>query len=674
MPLAMIFAVLVSWQPSRAATPGFRAGAAVVDITPPPFDAASDAKAFPLCAGFTGPRLFALQEPYLDLDGSGFYDYPEPFCDANTNGRYDGLYLSGAVDHLARRVHDRIDARAFAVSEGSSTVVVVSVMAQGIFENYTRRMREAAKAKTPSITDVLISSNHNESSPDSVGIYGAPNLGDVAGGRSGIDEYYMDFVIDRVANAAAQAVGGLRSATLSATQVRLPPTMTVNLSKNFPTTDDKGQGVALDPKVGVLQARDKAGHVVFTTMSLAAHNQQVGHSDASSYDISGDWPGYFTRALERRGGFGVPMFLVGDNGSIEDPRTVPEVKGTGAYPQAQATGEGLAAVVASAVGRLDPLRPGTVRLRRTEFDVPLENGIFKAAAAAGLFGQRQTYTAGVPMGPLGADLRTSVSVIDLGPDLQLLANPGEAFPALVVGSHWGIEDAGCPDRANPPVPTWHARARFRFQVGLADDLIGYLIPAWGFSTMAGVYPTTCFNDSDDKDPKGHQHKLETESVGYTAANTVAEKLTALLDADPDRKASVVRGRWAHRDGSVTRRPEGAVGAVLADGTILATPGITGFGDHPAKPARFIDYDGTVQGASDLATHGMLRPDGTRVYLDVYPDLTVDALGAAHGSPGKPAAQHLRPPRPLAATGLPWELPALAAVLLLAGMRLRRYLG
>jgi hypothetical protein len=185
--LAVVTAVLgllslVLTPVASSAPPTMRAGAAVVDITPPAFSAAADAAAFPTCppAAFPGRRLFALQEPYVDVDGSGFFDYPEPFCDANTNGRYDGLYLSGAVNHLARKVHDRIDARAVAVSDGTSTVVVISVVSQGLFENYTKRMRAAAKAKAPGITDVLVSADHNESSPDSVGIYGAPDVGGVA--------------------------------------------------------------------------------------------------------------------------------------------------------------------------------------------------------------------------------------------------------------------------------------------------------------------------------------------------------------------------------------------------------------------------------------------------------------------------------------------------------------
>ena len=603
---------------ARAAAParGWRVGAATVDVTPPPFSPGADAAAFPACdrSVFDGPRPFAFEEPYRDTNGDGEFEYGEPFCDANANGRYDGLYLSGAVAHLARQVHDPIDARAIAISDGHRTVVVASVVSQGLFETYTHRMRNRARQARPGISELIVSANHNESSPDSVGIYGAPDTG-LVGGRSGIDDYYMAFLVDRVAQAAVQAFDSLEPATLSAAQVALPSNLRVQLSHNFPTTDDQRRPAAIDPKVGVLQARRSDGTPIVTMMSLAAHNQQVGHTGASSYDVSSDWPGAFHRSLEARLG-GTAMFLVGDNGSEEDPVTVPPVSPPDVYAQANATGAALADAVASAVAGtgMTELRPGAVDARRDEFFVPLENNLFKAASAAGLFGERQAYTAGVPTpAGVGTDLRTEVAVVDVGPDLQLLANPGEAFPALMLGSPWGVEDAGCPDRPNPPVPTWHGGAAFRFQVGLADDLIGYLIPAWGFSSSPGAYVTTCFNDGSDKDPKGHQHKLETESVGPTAGNLVAEHLTALLDADRNRdpKARVVAGRWLRPDGSLSTHPDGAVGAVLADCTRL-TAGSAG------SKATFIDYDGATQTAPDVTTRGLLLPGGRRLYLDVYP--------------------------------------------------------
>jgi hypothetical protein len=623
--------------------PQLLVGAARVDVSPPTFDPKADAAAFPLCpaAVFDGRRQFAFEEPYRDLNGAGHFEYPDPFCDANHNGRWDGIYVSGGVDDVAKQIHDAIDARAIAVSDGVRTAVVVSVVAQGIHETYTHRVRDRLKALRPGVTDVIVSANHNESSPDTVGIYGAPSVADTVGGRSGIDDYYMSFLVDRVADAAAAAYDARKPAVVSALQFPVPSTVNVRLSKNFPTTDDSGQGVALDPKIGVLTARTLDGKPIVTVMSMAAHNQEIGHSGALAGDISSDWPGYFHHALEQSAG-GMAMFLVADNGSIEDPQTVPPVPASagpgcpdGCYAQAQATGAALAKAVAAQLPNARRLRPGRVDIRRDEFDVPLENNLFKAAAVAGLFGDRQTFVAGVPAGPLGPDVRTEVGVVDVGPDLQMLANPGEAFPALMVGNHWGIEDASCPERPNPPVPAWHSKATYRFNVGLADDMLGYLIPAWGFSTQPGVFTTTCFNDQNDKDQRGHQHKLETESVGPTAANLIAEHLSRLLDAGPGPRARFGPGRFVRADGSLSRSPIGAVGLWLAGadhgggGLLVGVGGVRSFGSRPVDGhGQFIDYDGVAQSGPDLLTHGMVLGRQS-VYVDVYPDVSAPSLGAAH---------------------------------------------
>jgi len=165
---------------------------------------------------------------------------------------------------------------------------------------------------------------------------------------------------------------------------------------------------------------------------------------------------------------------------------------------------------------LEAVPLGAVDGRRTEFCAPLENNLFRAAFEAGLFGERQGYTNCQPTGRVGTEVHTSVAVLDVGADLQFIVNPGEAFPGLMLGSPWGIEDASCPARDNPPVPTWHASAKHRFQVGLGDDLIGYEKPAWSF-----VYEPPTFTAPDcNTDPHGHSHSLESEAVGPAASNAV----------------------------------------------------------------------------------------------------------------------------------------------------------
>jgi hypothetical protein len=555
-------------------------------------------------------------------------------------------------------VDDPIDARAIALSDGARTYVVVSVVAQGLHENYIEDMRNRALAAQPGITDVVVSANHNESSPDTVGIYGGPVAPALSAGlNSGIDDYYMDFLDQRVADAAAAAYDARRPASLYARQFPLPGNVCVRLSTNFPTTYDDGSPAAIDPKVGVLQARDAAGHPIVTLMSLAAHNQEIGHS--GSPRLSSDWPGAFHRTLEAAGG-GMGMFLVGDNGSEEDPVTQPPVDrpdkpgcddASGSHAQADATGQALASTVRSQARGATRLGDGALAFQRSTLYAPIENNAFKAAAAAGLFGTRQTYTAGQATGRTGRDVRTHVGVLDVGPDLQLIANPGEAFPALVLGSPFGIEDVGCPQRANPPVPTWRARARFRLQVGLADDMIGYEIPPWAFSEIPGVFEDpTCTNDpGTGLDSKGHRHKLESEGLGPTASAMVAQELTRLLGSRPDPVADIRPGRFVRADGSLAHSAAGAVAIWLADrgatsltpgrGIVVALPGYARLGSRLVdRTGHFMDYDGQPQDAPDITTRGMypgppgcVKP-GARYYVDSYPSLAGGPAGApAHGS-------------------------------------------
>ncbi|MDX6668589.1 MAG: hypothetical protein QOK04_1969, partial [Solirubrobacteraceae bacterium] len=361
--------LLVTGAPSAGAA-GFSAGAAKIDITPPLEQAGStDPGAFASCpaAVFSGHRTWTFQEPYVDLNGNGVRDPNDPFCDANGNGHYDEIFTSGASigePLAATGVHDPIDARAVAISDGAHTAVMVSVVAQGLFNTYIDRMIAAAKQRA-SIDFMVVSANHNESSPDTVGIYGGPStpaLDPLPGlpAATGINDYYMSFLVDRVGQAAADAAHALRPATLSAAQFSLPSPLGVRLSDNWPTTDNGDtRPTAIDPRIGVLQARDGGGQTIFSVMSLAAHNQEVGHTGTSLF--SSDWPGFFHRRLESRIG-GLAMFLVGDNGSEEDACATSFLcspNPTPGYAKAQATGEAYADAVAARAVSAQPLRAGS---------------------------------------------------------------------------------------------------------------------------------------------------------------------------------------------------------------------------------------------------------------------------------------------------------------------------
>ena len=668
----LIAAVVLAVSAAPAAAAGYTAGAAVQITTPPkagtPAGNAADAAYAPEFANcpaalYPDRGRFALQEPFRDLNGNGQWDdapldgsspgTPEPFCDANHNGRWDGIYTSGQNDAPVTGVHDDIDARAFAVASGGKPLVYVSVVEQGLFENYTDAMRSQLRTKYGVDANMVVSADHNESSPDSVGIYGAETAPGVGVSlRSGIDEYYMRFLEDRVAKAAAQAVHAMKPAKLYANQVRLPENrIKQRWSEQFPTfvaLPNDNRRAAVDLKISVLQARGRDGQPIFTVLNYAAHNQEMGRVGA---ELSSDWPGAFARAFDATHS-GVALFLVGDNGSQEDPtgltpdgqEVVPggsENHGPDQYKQTQYTGEVFAQVVDAAARAAVQVAPGRVALHRVDYCVPLENNGFVGLYALGDFGQRSTYVcdpSGKPVAPtpVGRDLRTYSSYADIGPDVQLMAAPGEDFPALMFGSPFGVEDESC-NRPNPAVPAWHARAAFRFPVGLADDMIGYLIPAWGFYAN----PPELFQDtsgcgltsdpSSSRDPAGHDHKLESESVGFTGSNAVADRLAALLDGERDPRAHIVDGRYVLADGSLSHWPTGAVG-VLAGGKLIGFPGVASAGGrHVDMTGVPMDYDGQPQSAPDVLTRGAIvfKRNGCvrgRWYVSVFDKLNQKPLG------------------------------------------------
>jgi hypothetical protein len=683
---------------SPAAQADLTVGAAQVDTTPPAFNSAQDLFDFPevdtarnmICprSVYNGPRLWRFEEPYTDTDGSGDFNYPaqagvptpEPYCDYNHNNRWEGIYSSGGVGHLAKTVHDPIDARAVAFSNGPTTIVLVSVVAQGIFENYIREARTMAQTLAGQgahqvtcghIDEMVVSSNHNESSPDTVGIYGAPPDPAVGafGLNSSIDEYYMDWLDEQIANSAVEACGNRVPGSLREVEFPVPPDLEQQIPRRFPTADDFGNHASIDNKVRVLQARDSDGDPVFTIMNLSDHNQDIGHSDSfeESHAMSSDWPGSFHRHLEQEIG-GTAMFLAGAIGSQEDLITRPRIPdppcdggSNGCFAQVELTGQVIAGHVADQLANAEPVSGGAVSGDRIEFCAPLENNLFKAAFEAGLFGERQGYTNCLPTGRVGTEVHTSVAVLQVG-DVQFISHPGEAFPALMFGGPWGIEDASCPNRANPPVPNWRAKAKYRFQVGLGDDLVGYMKPAWSFlyDTPGTFTPT----DGCVSDPHNHSHALEDEAVGPTISNMVAENLSAMLEPDIDPAAEIRYGRYVKADGTLTDaytapQDQGAPGHWPTDavaiwltspgstnlnadpghpdhGTIVALGGVTAFGSRQVdQNGRFMDFDGAEQpNGPDVTTRGMVVKTASgavssRYYVDVYPALTVtSSLGPA----------------------------------------------
>src|SRR6516162_3077757 len=115
----------------------FRVGAAVQSFAPPVRGKApgGDPADCDHTGTFNGPRQFAFEEPYVDLQHDGHYDPGDPYKDCNGNGRWDGNLLGGGSDtpRFYDRVADSVTARAMVVASGHRTIAVEVLDQEGVF-------------------------------------------------------------------------------------------------------------------------------------------------------------------------------------------------------------------------------------------------------------------------------------------------------------------------------------------------------------------------------------------------------------------------------------------------------------------------------------------------------------------------------------------------------------
>jgi hypothetical protein len=557
--VAAICVVVATAAGPASSASAFKAGAAKVDVTPPPYTTASDAAFVPVCGTtpaqvaqlWPGPRGFSFEKPYVDAYGLGRYAPGDPYCDADGTGRYEAPYIAGGSgqNHWPTAVEagNGPAASAVVLAAGKSRVAVVSVDSIGLFDVTMNRIRAEVLRLDPTLTQVFISSTHDESAPDPIGLWG-PDTSELpehpespTATSSGVDEYYFDFLVERVARAVVAADAALRTATLDVA-VGSTPSNTQSCWSSYPFIDDQA--------MPVMQARDRSGQVIFTLADVSTHAETLAFSGVKSNaeTLSADWPGAMRAAFETRWPGSVGVEIAGMVGSVETP-TVYEPETTqvlrvpgplhgvpgnpdgcrSVYPEPSsgapvseahafisAYGKSVADAASAALEGGHTLAPSALTSQQQSLCIPLENNFFLAAYAAGLFPDRPRYSdpactietktastaaASPPRAPASASsetqanyLKTAVGVVTLGP-IQLAYSPGEVFPYTEIRGP--IDEAQMPFPTNcyepssenfycgtplPMTPFISAEMTkpYRFLVGLGEDMIGYMMPPGGF--------------------------------------------------------------------------------------------------------------------------------------------------------------------------------------------------
>ncbi len=380
------------------------------------------------------------------------------------------VYMAGfGNNRVATGVHDYLYARCLALSAGGRTIILCGVDSIGLFFDDVERIRaevkrqlaEGKKAITGEV-DVVVAATHDHEAPDTMGLWGPER------GRSGINEAYMNLVVERVAQSAVLAVRTMQPALIKVGEAHRS-----NLDEFI--HDDRPPEV-LDAGVIVLHVTTPRGKPIATLVNWANHPETLGSKNTL---ITADYPYYLCNEVEQKFD-GVAIFLNGAVGGMQSPLGATVIDTASGRPVEESTfqkaeiiGRGVAEAAGIAVRNAKPFDADQIEFREKLIQIPVSNQGYQLAAQADVFkGRKKMAADGATTTPVGLVRFLAQGKVFL--DIALI--PGEMYPELSVGGVVRYPGADYPDAPiEPPIKNM-LTAEYKMLVGLADDEIGYIIP------------------------------------------------------------------------------------------------------------------------------------------------------------------------------------------------------
>jgi hypothetical protein len=369
------------------------------------------------------------------------------------------VWLAGfGNNRAATAIHDDLWVRCLALSAGPARpAVVCGLDVVGLFwEDVAAIRRRVPQAA------LVVAATHNHEAPDTLGLWGKTRA------ESGLDEAYNTLLAERTAEAAREALASLQPARARLAAVR-PPGIEALFHDSRPP-------VVHDAEIVSLALDALNGRRIATLVNWASHPEALGSRNTR---ITADWPHFFYSRLERLAG-GTAVFVNGALGGMQSPlgaKIVDPATGAPAPPDtfrfAEIVGLRAADEAHRSLENAPPAAITHIEYREALVPIPVANQGFLLASQAGLFKGRK---------PMHPQQSTTVPVGYLRlasgrrPVLEAATVPGELYPELSVGGVTCHPDADFPHApAEPPVKPLF-KAPFKMLFGIANDMIGYIIP------------------------------------------------------------------------------------------------------------------------------------------------------------------------------------------------------
>ena len=371
--------------------------------------------------------------------------------------KFAPVYMAGfGNNRRATSIHDDLWARCLALGTEKMPLVMCGVDSIGLFREDVLKIRELVKQRYGRDVDVVVAALHDHQAPDTMGLWGPSE------GKSGINEAYNSYVIERTADAAVEAVKNLAPATFVFAKAH------PEVLDSF--VNDTRPPVVHDAEVIALSAVGEDGKRIGTLVNWANHPETLGSRNTL---ITSDYSGYLRDELETRLG-GVAVFINGAVGGMQSPLGA-KIDGVAeeSFAKAKFIGEHVADIAADAVLNAKPGGLTGYEFSESTIHIPVANPGFEAAAKADLYKGRKPMSAtGTTATPVGLiRLRNGDQTM-----LTIALVPGELYPELSVGGVERYSGADFPDAPIEPAIKSSMDTPYRMLFGLADDEIGYIIP------------------------------------------------------------------------------------------------------------------------------------------------------------------------------------------------------
>jgi hypothetical protein len=314
-----------------------------------------------------------------------------------------GVTLSGYKPRISRSIGHSLRAEAMACRRGDKAWVLVASDTIGYGRDDVAEIRGRIRQTCALPGEaVMICATHTHSGPAT--LYGGDKLSD-------LDQQYLADLKGKLADVAVAAFHSAEPGRLETAWTEAP-----NLAHNrrvkgaggvwtneWWDPDGKHPGY-VDPSVMLVGVRRPSGRLAALMVNYGCHPVTLGYN---SFAISPDYPGYLKDALERQGVAQTVLFVNAGGGNV-NPRVCIEVGDE--HPRKM--GEALAAMVASAVGRLTPVADGPLVWHREPWTLVRTREPRQPADRPGCH--------------VGDSIPTEIQALRVG-DLGLIGLPGELF-------------------------------------------------------------------------------------------------------------------------------------------------------------------------------------------------------------------------------------------------------